>query len=427
MKERKIAVIGLGYVGLPLAVSLSKHFPVVGYDCDSHRIQELGKGFDRTGEISKDLLEKSSLKTTSMIQGIAPCDLYIVTVPTPIDQNNEPDLACLQSACQDLGPLLKKGDVIVFESTVYPGVTEEFCGPILEKASQLTAGKDFFLGYSPERINPGDKKHTVETIIKVVAGQSPEITQLLTTVYGRLNNNQIHVAPSIKVAEASKVIENAQRDINIAFMNEISLIFQKLHLSVYDVLEAAETKWNFLPFRPGFVGGHCIGVDPFYLASCAKKVDLSPDVILSGRKINDTMPMALAENVSKFYEETTGKSKGTFLVLGLTFKENIPDLRNSKVIPFMTTLKGKGFSIDVADPHAHAKEARGLYNLELKDLSSLEPGFYDGIIMAVAHDDYAAYTWRDLAPYLKQGGCLFDMKGAWRHWAPSAPAPYWCL
>ena len=294
----RIAIIGLGYVGLPLAVAVARHYPTVGFDISEPRIAELHQGFDRTGEVDRALLRASTIKLTARAEDIRGADLFIVTVPTPVSADNEPDLGPVMSACRSVGAMMAKGAVVVFESTVYPGVTEDICGPELERVSGLTAGVDFFLGYSPERINPGDREHTVERITKVIAGQTPEVTELLARVYGAVTSGGVFRAASIRVAEAAKVIENAQRDINLAFVNEITMIFQRLGISVYDVLDASATKWNFLNFKPGLVGGHCIGVDPFYLARCAQDRGHHPEVILAGRRINDGMGPWIAERIS---------------------------------------------------------------------------------------------------------------------------------
>ena len=332
-----IAVIGLGYVGLPLAVALARHCPTIGYDVDKTRIAELRQGHDRTGEIDAAVMTDSALTVTDNDAAIAGSEVYIVTVPTPVDADNQPDLRLIRAACANVGKLLAVGDIVVFESTVYPGVTEDICGPALAVASGLECGRDFFLGYSPERINPGDREHTVDKITKVVAGQTPEVLDRLADLYGKVTSGGVHRAADIKTAEAAKVIENAQRDINIAFVNEVAAICQKLKISVHDVLEAAGTKWNFLPFTPGLVGGHCIGVDPFYLAYQAQKLGHDPQIILSGRRLNDAMGDFIAGCID---ENMSGP--GRVLLLGLTFKENVPDLRNTKVIDVIGGLRDRG-------------------------------------------------------------------------------------
>ncbi len=421
--KTKVAVIGLGYVGLPLAVALAKHFDTTGFDISARRVDELKKGHDRTGEIESKKLKASTLKLTSSAGDIKGFDIYIVTVPTPVDQNNKPDLTPVRSACNTVAPLIKKGSIVVFESTVYPGVTEEVCGPLLEKGSGLKCGKDFFLGYSPERINPGDKEHTVDRITKVISGQTPEVVDALADLYGSVTSGGTFRAANIRAAEAAKVIENAQRDINIAFINEITMIFQKLGLSAYDVLDAAGTKWNFLNFKPGLVGGHCIGVDPFYLAERAKEINHNPEIILSGRKINDGMGDFIAERITA---QINGG--GRVLVLGLTFKENVPDLRNSKVIDVIRGLERRGFRAHVHDPHADAEEAHHEYGVDLLQgsLGDVDGG-YDGVVAAVMHQEYAALTPKELAGMVRKDGLIADIKGMWRGKKFPAGVRYWTL
>ena len=414
-----IAVIGLGYVGLPLAVALAKHFPVTGFDVSAARIHELKDGHDRTREIEAAALKATKLKLTDEPDAIAGIDLYIVTVPTPVDANNLPDLGAVKGACASVGAAMKKGAIVVFESTVYPGVTEDICGPALEAASGLKCGRDFFLGYSPERINPGDKTHTVDKITKVIAGQTPEVTALLARVYGAVTTGGVFAAASIKVAEAAKVIENAQRDINIAFVNEVTMIFEKLGISIYDVLDAARTKWNFLPFSPGLVGGHCIGVDPFYLAHAAQEAGHDPAVILAGRRINDGMGPWLAERI---HDELAGVSK--ILVLGITFKENVPDLRNSKVIDVIARLRALGHTVAVHDACADAAEARHEYGETLLPTIDGASG-YDCVIGAVPHAAYAGFDAARLASMLKPGGLAADAKGMWRALQPNSAFRIW--
>lgn len=421
--KTKVAVIGLGYVGLPLAVALAKHFDTTGFDISARRVDELKKGHDRTGEIESKKLKASTLKLTSSAGDIKGFDIYIVTVPTPVDQNNKPDLTPVRSACNTVAPLIKKGSIVVFESTVYPGVTEEVCGPLLEKGSGLKCGKDFFLGYSPERINPGDKEHTVDRITKVISGQTPEVVDALADLYGSVTSGGTFRAANIRAAEAAKVIENAQRDINIAFINEITMIFQKLGLSAYDVLDAAGTKWNFLNFKPGLVGGHCIGVDPFYLAERAKEINHNPEIILSGRKINDGMGDFIAERITA---QINGG--GRVLVLGLTFKENVPDLRNSKVIDVIRGLERRGFRAHVHDPHADAEEAHHEYGVDLLQgsLGDVDGG-YDGVVAAVMHQEYAALMPKELAGMVRKDGLIADIKGMWRGKKFPAGVRYWTL
>lgn len=403
-----IVVIGLGYVGLPLAVAIARHFPTIGFDIDQGRIDELRKGHDRTGEVETARLRAATLRLTAKAADIAGHDVYIVTVPTPVDEGNRPDLKPVLSACRTVGAAMGKGAVVVFESTVYPGVTEDICGPELEKHSGLKCGVDFFLGYSPERINPGDREHTVDRITKVISGQTPEVTALLTKVYGSVTTGGVFPAASIRVAEAAKVIENAQRDINIAFINEITMIFQKLGISVYDVLEASGTKWNFLKFTPGLVGGHCIGVDPFYLAQCAQDNGHHPEIILAGRRINDGMGEWIAERISA---GLAGSSR--ILVLGLTFKENVPDLRNSKVVDVIRALRAHGHIVDVHDPFADPDEAAHEYDETL--MPGLDgAGGYDCLVGAVPHAPYVGFTAENFATLVRDDGLVADIKGMWR-------------
>jgi len=403
-KNPTIAVIGLGYVGLPLAVALSRDFDTLGFDIDTARIKELNGGHDRTNELTPDALKASSARLTDDLTALQGRDIFIVTVPTPVSEKNEPDLTAVRKAAETVGMAIGKGGIAVFESTVYPGVTEDICGPVIEAASGLKAGTDFFLGYSPERINPGDKVHTVDKITKVVAGQTPEVADTLARVYGSMNGGRIHIAPDIKTAEASKVIENAQRDINIAFVNEIALIFERMGLSVYDVLDAARTKWNFLDFKPGLVGGHCIGVDPYYLSHAAQQMGYDPDVILSGRRINDAMGAVLAERVHK----SLGMDGAKILVLGITFKENVPDIRNSKVIDVVRALEVFGHSVSVYDPLADAAETKHEYGV---DLIGEPSGPYHAVLGAVPH---AVFTDMPIADLLEPDGLVADIKGIWR-------------
>ncbi len=413
----KICVIGLGYVGLPLAVVLSRQYQVIGYDVDSGRLTELRQGHDRTGEVSSSDLDSCAMELSGDDGDLAEHDVYIVTVPTPVDAASEPDLSALRAACGTVGKAMGKGAIVVFESTVYPGVTEDVCGAELAAASGLVCGRDFFLGYSPERVNPGDKEHRVDEIAKIVAGQTPEITAKLEEIYGNVTRGGVFAARDIKTAEAAKVIENAQRDINIAFINEVTQIFQSLDLSVQDVLDAAMTKWNFLPFRPGLVGGHCIGVDPFYLAHCAKEAGHHPEIILAGRRINDGMGGFIAERI----HASLGSEKGParILVLGLTFKENVPDLRNSKVIDVIARLRELGHEVTVHDPLADAVEAKALYGVDLhaeEDVSRTGGKVaYDCVVGAVAHDLYGRFTAESFAQMVAPGGLVADIKGLWRH------------
>ena len=399
-------MIGLGYVGLPLAVALSKHFSVVGYDVSAERVAELERGHDRTGEVAGAALAESTAEFTARPGDMAGSGLFIVAVPTPVDADKRPDLEPLRSACHAVGPQLRPGAVVAFESTVYPGATEQVCGPVLAEASGLACGEEFFLGYSPERMNPGDPKHTLANIVKIVAGQTPEATALLAEVYGRVTDRGIHTTRDIATAEAAKVIENAQRDINIAFVNEVTQIFAELGLSAHDVLDAAATKWNFLDFRPGLVGGHCIGVDPYYLAYSAQQVGYEPAVVLSGRRTNDGMGAWIAGRIDGMLG---GRSR--ILVLGLTFKENVRDLRNSGAAGLVAALVAAGHDVAVHDPMADAAEARAAYGLEL--LPELT-GTYGCVVGAVAHRAYAGMDADALGALLPQGGLVADIKGMWR-------------
>ncbi len=414
----RIVVIGLGYVGLPLAVQLAKHFETWGLDINQARIAELESGFDRTDEIDEARLKASTLTLTTDPTACPAADAYIVTVPTPIDGANRPDLSPVIGATKMVAKMIDpaRAPVIIYESTVYPGVTEDICGPLLEATGGLRRGRDFWLGYSPERINPGDREHTVDKITKVIAGENPEITEKLATIYGAVTSGGVFRTASIKAAEAAKVIENAQRDINIAFMNEVTQIFSKLDISIWDVLAAANTKWNFLPFQPGLVGGHCIGVDPYYLSHRAQELGHDPQVILSGRTINDGMGQWIADQI----HTKLGKA-GDVLVMGLTFKENVPDLRNSKVADVIARLKWLGHKVTVHDPLADSAEAEHEYGLTL-DAGALSRR-YDVVLGAVAHDSY-----RDLDPVMlvRDGGLIADIKKLWPT-AKSAGAKVWTL
>ncbi len=426
-EKPKIAVIGLGYVGLPLAIALARHFSVIGFDINERRINELKNGNDCTREIEDLTLKTTTMQFSYAPESLAKQDVYIVTVPTPVTKDNLPDLLPLQKASETIGRYLSKNAIVVYESTVFPGITEDFCGPILERASNLKAGKDFYLGYSPERINPGDKAHTIDRITKVVAGQTPEIAEKLRMIYGAINENNIFVAENIKTAEAAKVIENAQRDINIAFVNEITTIVGKLGLSIYDVLAAAKTKWNFLNFQPGLVGGHCIGVDPYYLAQCARNVQHEPEVILSGRRTNENMGNYVANTVhEKLQKIKLTPSNSRILVLGLTFKEDIPDLRNTKVIDVIEKLKSFGYTVDVHDPEADPKDARMHFEIDL--LTSFDHiGDYDCIIGAVSHKPYLNLAPINFQKLLKTGGLIADIKNMWRNLSFPDGTLYWTL
>ncbi len=406
---RKIAVIGLGYVGLPVAAAFARAgVSVVGFDIDAKRISELKSGHDRTHEVDKADLAHKSLVFTNDLKALAASDFYIVTVPTPIDEARRPDLGAMFAASRTIGGALKNGDIVVYESTVYPGAVEEDCVPILEKASGLKAGSDFKVGYSPERINPGDKQHRFETIMKVVSGQDAATLDVVADVYGSVVTAGIHRAPSIKVAEAAKVIENTQRDLNIAFMNELSLIFQALDIDTGDVIAAARTKWNFMPFQPGLVGGHCIGVDPYYLTYRAEKAGYHPEVILAGRRINDGMGQRIARECIRGLLKRK-VSNGVVTVLGLTFKEDVPDTRNSRVVDVIRELESFGLTVQVNDPQADPADAMHEYGVTLTKLDALKPA--DAIVMAVAHKEYLDAGWPLLEKLLTGGkGLVLDVK-----------------
>ncbi len=406
---RKIAVVGLGYVGLPVAVSFARSgVPVVGFDVDEGRVAELRKGNDRTCEVKVEDLCQQQLVFTSDPGDMRESDFFIVTVPTPIDEARRPDLRALIAASRSVGSVLKKGNIVVYESTVYPGAVEEDCIPILAKISDLKPGIDFTVGYSPERINPGDKQHRFETITKVVSAQDAKTLDIVADVYGSVVTAGIHRAPSIKVAEAAKVIENTQRDLNIAFMNELSLIFQALGIDTADVLAAARTKWNFMPFQPGLVGGHCIGVDPYYLTFRAEIAGYHPEVILAGRRINDGMGQRVARECIRglLRRKTNG---GVVTVLGLTFKENVPDIRNSKVIDIVRELQSFGLTVQLHDPMADAVDAKHEYDVALTELNALQPA--DAVVLAVAHDRYIDGGWPLIQRLLRDGtGIVLDVK-----------------
>ena len=401
----RIVVVGLGYVGLPLAVALARSFAVTGLDIDSARVEQLRSGVDRTNEVSAQALESSTLALTSQAQDCRGADIYIVTVPTPVDAANQPDLGPVIGATRSIAALLDaaRRPIVVYESTVYPGVTEDICGPLIEQVSGLVRGRDFFLGYSPERINPGDREHTVDRIIKVVAGENEAVTERLAAIYGEVTQAGVFRARSIRTAEAAKVIENAQRDINIAFMNEITQIFARLDISIWDVLEAAGTKWNFLKFQPGLVGGHCIGVDPYYLSFRAQQLGLEPNVILAGRATNDRMGAWVADRL----HERRGRC-GSALVMGLAFKENVPDLRNSKVIDVIRRLAELGHDVTVHDPLADPAEARHEYGVVLS-ADALDRR-YDLVVAAVPHDCYRSLPDSHIAALVAEGGLLADLK-----------------
>ncbi|MGA8934671.1 MAG: nucleotide sugar dehydrogenase [Pseudolabrys sp.] len=407
--ERKIAVIGLGYVGLPVAVAFARSgVPVIGFDIDCKRVEELRAGRDRTLEVKPSDLKQARLRFDHETSSLVEADFYIVTVPTPIDGARQPDLGAVLSASGTVGKALKRGDIVVYESTVYPGTIEEECLPVLEKASGLAGGRDFTVGYSPERINPGDQQHRFETIIKVVSAQDARTLDIVAEVYGSVVKAGIHRAPSIKVAEAAKVIENTQRDLNIAFMNELSAIFHKLGIDTGDVLAAASTKWNFLNFQPGLVGGHCIGVDPYYLTFRAEKSGYHPEIILAGRRINDSMGERVARECMRALMQN-GRSNPTVTILGMTFKENVPDIRNSKVVDIVRELQQVGVRVQVTDPIASAEETVHECGVKLTPFESLQPA--DAVIFAVAHNDYVAGNWPMIVKLLRQGqGIVLDVK-----------------
>jgi UDP-N-acetyl-D-glucosamine/UDP-N-acetyl-D-galactosamine dehydrogenase len=406
---RKIAVIGLGYVGLPVAVAFARSgASVIGFDIDRKRVDELRTGRDRTLEVEPVHLKQATLRLEHEPARLAEADFYIVTVPTPIDGARRPDLGAVLSASDTVGNVLKRGDIVVYESTVYPGTIEEECLPVLQKKSGLVGGRDFSVGYSPERINPGDKEHRFESIIKVVSAQDTHTLDIVADVYGSVVKAGIHRAPSIKVAEAAKVIENTQRDLNIAFMNELSAIFHQLGIDTGDVLAAASTKWNFLNFQPGLVGGHCIGVDPYYLTFRAEKSGYHPEIILAGRRINDSMGERVARECMRALLQN-GRSNPMVTILGITFKENVPDIRNSKVVDIARELQRVGVRVQVTDPIASAEETVHECGIELMPLESLQPA--DAVIFAVAHKDYVTGSWPLVAKLLKKGqGIVLDVK-----------------
>lgn len=406
----KIAVIGLGYVGLPLARLFSTKYPTIGFDLNKNRCNELMQGHDSTLEVADELLqeaiEKHGFICTSDIEQLRSCNFYVVAVPTPVDRDNRPDLSPLIGASTTIGKVISQGDIVVYESTVYPGVTEEECIPVLEKVSGLVFNQDFYAGYSPERINPGDKEHTVEKIKKVTSGSTPEIGKLVDRVYASVITAGTHLAPSIKVAEAAKVIENSQRDINIAFVNELSKIFARMGIDTQDVLEAAGTKWNFLPFKPGLVGGHCIGVDPYYLAQCAQRYGYNPEIILAGRRVNDSMGEYVAEQVVKLMLKKGIQILGSnILIMGFTFKENCPDVRNTKVIDIVKTLQEYNVNVSIYDPWTNTEIAQQEYSVKISN--QLPTKKYDAIILAVAHKEFLSL---DLSSLRSTSSVVFEVK-----------------
>lgn len=412
----KVSVIGLGYVGLPLARLLATKYSVVGFDINKGRIQQLNKGIDLTLEVDKDLLDavlvKSSktdkgLYCSASLEDISDSNYYIVTVPTPVDKHNKPDLTPLYKASETIGKVLKKGDIVIYESTVYPGVTEEECVPVLEKVSGLKFNVDFFAGYSPERINPGDKEHTVEKILKVTSGSTPEVGEKVDALYKSVITAGTHLAPTIRVAEAAKVIENSQRDINIAFVNELAKIFNLLDINTHDVLAAAGTKWNFLPFKPGLVGGHCIGVDPYYLAQKAEEKGYHPEIILAGRRMNDGMGEYVASQIVKLMiKKGISVLNSELLMLGITFKENCPDVRNTKIVDVIRSLESYGIKVTIYDPLASSEEVKHEY--KLNTYNTLPGLLFDTIVLAVAHKEFNDI---DLNKLLKNTSIVYDVKG----------------
>ena len=410
LNNLKIGVIGLGYVGLPLAVEFGKLYPTVGFDVKDARIDELSDGKDSTLEVtSEDLGAATLLNFSNKASDIAECNFYIVTVPTPVADDHRPVLTPLESASKMVSAALSPGDIVVYESTVYPGATEEDCVPLLEEGAGLKVNVDFFVGYSPERINPGDKEHTVTKILKVTAGSTPKAAEFIDRVYASVITAGTYRASSIKVAEAAKVIENTQRDVNIALVNELAMIFERVGIDTEEVLEAAGTKWNFLPFRPGLVGGHCIGVDPYYLTYKAQKLGYNPEMILAGRRINDNMPIFVVSRIIKNMIRAGIQPKNAkALVLGLTFKENCPDLRNTKVIDIIDELESYGVDVDVHDPWASSVDAREEYGFELEE--SPQPGSYDVVVIAVSHDQFKDMGEKGLRAFGKAGALLYDAK-----------------
>ena len=410
VEQARIGVIGLGYVGLPLAVEFGKKYDTVGFDINSARIAELKGGHDSTEEVEPELLAQAQrLGFTDRLEDVADCNVYIVTVPTPIDEHKRPDLSPLESASAAVGKVLSKGDVVIYESTVYPGATEEICIPVLERVSGLRFNEDFYAGYSPERINPGDKEHRVTNILKVTSGSTPEVADLVDALYASIIQAGTHKASSIKVAEASKVIENTQRDVNIGLVNELALIFERIGIDTQEVLEAAGTKWNFLPFRPGLVGGHCIGVDPYYLTHKAQEMGYQPAIIPASRILNDNMGEYVADRVIRLMARRgISMVGGRILILGFSFKENCPDLRNTRVVDIMERLTEYHADVDIWDPRVNIDEAREEYGVEL--ITEPEPGAYDALILAVAHDDFRRMGAAGVRALGKPEHVLFDVK-----------------
>lgn len=410
MHNRKISVLGLGYVGLPVAVAFGKLAPTIGFDINSLRIQELRDLYDRTNEVSREDLQQSQLELTDQIQAIAKADFHIIAVPTPVDEAHQPNLSPVASASNLMGQALKIGDVVVYESTVYPGVTEDVCIPILEKVSGLKSGRDFFVGYSPERINPGDKEHTFTNILKIVSGQDEQTLNIIAKVYESVVQAGVFKAASIKIAEAAKILENTQRDVNIALMNELSMIFARMGIDTYSVLEAASSKWNFLRFKPGLVGGHCIGVDPYYLTHQAEKLGYHSQLILTGRRINDDMGAYIGQQIIKqLILAGHDVAKATVTILGITFKENCPDLRNSKVIDVIHELRSYGIQVQISDAHADPQETQKEYQTTLTPRAQLQKA--QAIVIAVAHAEYCQLQVKDYLALLDEKPVVIDVKG----------------
>jgi UDP-N-acetyl-D-galactosamine dehydrogenase len=410
LSEVKIAIIGLGYVGLPLAVEFGKKYPTLGFDINTKRVEELKQGHDFTLEVSADELADSAFISYSCdVEALKSSNVYIVTVPTPIDEHKQPDLTPLVKASQMLATVIKKGDVVIYESTVYPGATEDVCIPQIEKNSGLVFNKDFFAGYSPERINPGDKEHRVTNILKVTSGSTSEIADFIDSLYGSIITAGTYKASSIQVAEAAKVIENTQRDLNIALINELAVIFNKLNIDTEEVLKAAGTKWNFLPFRPGLVGGHCIGVDPYYLTHKAQSIGYNPEVILAGRRINDGMgAYVVSQLIKTMIKRNIGVNGANVLVMGLTFKENCPDVRNTKIVDILSELDEYDTNVDVYDPWVNPSEAKDEYGVELIDKP--KKSHYDAVIFAVAHNEFKALSNDDIKGLMKTEHVIYDLK-----------------
>ena len=408
-RDTSIAVIGLGYVGLPLAIEFSKKYPTVGFDLNEERIKQLKEDIDKTLEVDEKELNEANITYTTEVKNIVDCNTYIITVPTPVDKHNNPDMEPLASASTTVGEILKTDDVVIYESTVYPGATEEFCVPILEKESSLKYNVDFFCGYSPERINPGDKEHSLKTITKVTSGSNEETAEFIDMLYKSIVSAGTHKASSIAVAEAAKIIENIQRDVNIALINELAMVFNKLDLDTNEVLEAAGTKWNFLPFRPGLVGGHCIGVDPYYLTHKAQEIGYHPEMILAGRRINDSMGKYIADNtIAEMIKTGINPMDAKVAILGLTFKENCPDMRNTKIPDIIDHLKSYGCKITVSDPFADKNEVKEHLNIDLLDLDQIARS--DVVILTVAHDDYKEFNKEQWQNMFNSNGVFIDVK-----------------